>query len=64
VFRNFYAHRNIDTFQKAQNAARQMGVSGRGTPSQLLAKVISGSSQPILREWLDDIKDMMDLLCN
>jgi hypothetical protein len=65
VFRNFYAHRNDDTFRKTQTAARQLGIpGGRQWPSQLLSTPTAGAVQPILVDWLDDIQNLMDLLCH
>jgi hypothetical protein len=65
VFRNFFAHRNDDTFRKTQTAALQLGIpGGRAHPARLLSTPIAGAAQPILAEWLDDIQNLMDLLCN
>lgn len=64
LFRNFYAHRNDDTCRKTQTAARQLGIpSGRLRPSQLLSTPVAGAVQPIRLDWLDDIRNLMDLLC-
>jgi len=65
VFRNFFAHRNDDTFRKTQTAALQLGIpGGRAHPSRLLSTPAAGAAQPILADWLDDIQNLMDLLCN
>jgi hypothetical protein len=65
VFRNFFAHRNDDTFRKTQAAAHQLAVpGGRMRPSQVLSTAPVGGVGPLLADWLDDIQNVMDLLCH
>lgn len=63
AFRNFYAHRNDDTFRKAVGLARHYGLSTQLRPSEILVSHTPGRPQSVLAEWIDDIRYVSDSLC-
>ena len=63
TYRNFYAHRNDDTAQKAKEIARQYSIPVRGHPSQILCTPAYGRPQVLLLDWIDDIRFVLELLC-
>lgn len=64
TFRNFYAHRNEESAQKALNLARtQYLIVGPRHPSEALSVPAKARPQPLLLDWLDEIDAMMELLC-
>ncbi len=61
--RNFFAHRNEETARKAVNIARSYGLSTLLRPSDILVSVSPGRPQSVLGDWLDDIRHVIELLC-
>lgn len=65
VFRNFYAHRNEETAAKAIDlAARQYLIRGHTHPTPALATPSYRRPQPLVLDWLDDIRAVIELLCD
>jgi hypothetical protein len=61
--RNFFAHRNEETARKAVNIARSYGLSTLLRPSDILISIAPGRPQSVLSDWLDDIRYVIELLC-
>lgn len=54
TLRNFYAHRNEDTWRKVRNKALNMGAYTISHPDQLSIHLIPGRPVSVLQDWLDD----------
>lgn len=52
--RNFYAHRNDDTWRKVRTRAGGMGILNISHPDQLLLSRIPTRSLTIFEDWLDE----------
>ena len=63
VFRNFFAHRNVQTSQAARNIASRYTLPSKLSPTDLLLAVSPGASDPVIIEWLAEIKITADFLC-
>lgn len=64
TFRNFYAHRNEESAQKAiQLARRQYLITGAGHPTEALSLPAIKRPQALLLDWLDEMQAVMELLC-
>jgi len=64
-FRNFYAHRNDESAQRAVQLARtQYLIVGPRHPSDALALPAKNRTQALILDWLDDMRAMVDLLCD
>ena len=63
TFRNFYAHRNYITAQKAKNIARYYTIFVHNHPSKILFSYAYGRPQILILDWIDDMKIVLDLLC-
>jgi hypothetical protein len=65
TIRNFYAHRCDDTSRKAGGVGIKLGLSA--TPSlhatQIMCTRLPKRPQNIATDWLDDIGNVIDLLC-
>jgi hypothetical protein len=65
TIRNFYAHRCDDTSRKAGTVGIRLGLSA--TPSlhatQIMCTRLPKRPQNIATDWLDDIGNVIDLLC-
>jgi hypothetical protein len=64
VLRNFYAHRNQGTQQAAQLIATAYGIPSFLRPSQILFSNPMTRPQPLIFEWLDELKITADFLCD
>ena len=64
TFRNFFAHRNEETAGKIKNRARNLGVSPTLRPCEILCTSQPGRSQHVLSDWLDDLRVVINLMCN
>lgn len=66
TIRNFYAHRCDDTSRKAGNVGIRLGLSA--TPSlhatQIMCARLPRRPQNVATDWLDDIGNVIDLLCS
>ena len=63
TFRNFYAHRNYYTAQKAKNIARYYTILVHNHPSNILFSYAYGRPQILILDWIDDMKIVLELLC-
>jgi hypothetical protein len=61
TMRNFFAHKNRDSAERARELRRHYGVTQDVSPWELLAVVPPQSGQPLVREWLDDLGAMISL---
>jgi len=65
TFRNFYAHRNDESAEKAiAFARRQYLITGIYHPSAALATPAYKRPQPLILDWLDEMQAVMELLCD
>ncbi len=65
VFRNFYAHRNEESAQKAVKiASRYYLIVGQHHPTDALVRHAYGRPQALLLDWLDEMETVMELLCD
>jgi hypothetical protein len=65
VFRNFYAHRNQESAEKAIRIARQQYlIAGVSHPTEALAQPALQRPQALVLDWLDEIEVIMDFLCD
>jgi hypothetical protein len=66
TIRNFYAHRCDDTPRKAGNVGVKLGLSA--TPNlhatEIMCSTLPRRPQNIATDWLDDIGNVIDLLCS
>jgi hypothetical protein len=66
TIRNFYAHRCDDTSRKAGNVGVKLGLSA--TPNlhatEIMCSTLPRRPQNIATDWLDDIGNVIDLLCS
>jgi hypothetical protein len=52
--RNFYAHRNADTWRKVRTKAHSMGIFGITHPNDLITSILPGRPISLFEDWLDD----------
>jgi hypothetical protein len=64
--RNFYAHRCDETFQKAALVGVKLGLSSqpRLRATKIMCSRLPKRPQNILTDWLDDMLNVIDLLCS
>jgi hypothetical protein len=62
-FRNFYAHRNEITMTAAVSLAGAYSMSTMEHPTQVLSASAYGRIQPIILDWIDDVHNVIGLLC-
>jgi hypothetical protein len=62
--RNFYAHRSSNTAERiARIANRKYAIAQLRHPNDFMNNLIPGRAQPLLMEWLGDIRRVSDALC-
>lgn len=54
--RNFYCHRNKDTYDSAYSKARNWGATSRLHPDELVLKPRPGRPVPIIRDWIGEAR--------
>jgi hypothetical protein len=65
VFRNYYAHRNRGTKERAQNVAAQYGIRTNQHPSDILLDYpLSTPGSSLLQIWLGELQHTIALLCS
>lgn len=62
--RHFFSHRNEETMRVALSHSRSYGLAGLRHPKELLRAVATGRPQPIVLDWLDDISNVVGLMCD
>lgn len=63
TFRNFFAHRNEETARKVTSKARSLALSTQLSASEVLCTRLPGRPQHIISDWLDDLRAIMDYMC-
>ena len=63
--RNFYAHRCDETFRKAAQVGIKLGLSSKPDlrPTQVMCSKLPGRPQIVISDWLDDIENVIGMLC-
>ena len=61
TIRNFYAHRNEDTWHKVRNKARSFGALRLKHPDELMLHYLPMRSVSLLQDWLDDTELFFEL---
>lgn len=61
--RHFYAHRNEDTEARAVQLARAYGMAPTRRVTDLLCSRAPSRPQTVLLDWLDDLRIVVELLC-
>lgn len=66
TIRNFYAHRCDDTSRKASNVGIKLGLSAMANlhATEIMCSKLSKRPQNVATDWLDDIGNVIDLLCS
>jgi len=65
TIRNFYAHRCDETFRKAGNVGIRLGLSAVPNlhATEIMCSKLSKRPHNIATDWLDDIGNVIDILC-
>lgn len=61
--RNFFAHRNDETFRKVRDRAILLGLGGNLRPSEFVCTALPSRPQNLISDWLDEIRLTIELLC-
>lgn len=61
--RNFYAHRNQSTIRIARSLASSYSIATSNHPTQIIRMSAYGRHQPLILDWIDDVRNIFDLLC-
>lgn len=64
--RNFYAHRCDETLNRLTTLSSRVGfvATGRVHPTEVFRYEIPGRNMIVLRDWLFDMDNVADLMCN
>jgi hypothetical protein len=64
--RNFYAHRCDETFRKAAAVGVTLGLATKPTlrASSIMSSRLPKRPQNVIMDWLDDMENVVDLLCS
>lgn len=63
IARNFFAHRNKNTMTLTKTIARSAGLSTKLRPSEILVSTAPGRPQNLISDCLDDIRNIIDVIC-
>jgi hypothetical protein len=63
TIRNFFAHRSLQSAQKIPGVARGIGLSVGLRPCEILCSRLPGRPQNVLADWIDDIRNAIELAC-
>jgi hypothetical protein len=61
--RNFYAHRNDETFRKVRDKAVLLGLGRNLRPCEFVCMALPSRPQNLISDWLDEIRLTVELLC-
>jgi hypothetical protein len=61
--RNFYAHRNDETFRKVRDKAILLGLGRNLRPCEFVCMILPSRPQNLISDWLDEIRLTIELLC-
>jgi len=62
IFRNYYAHRNEDSYRKILNAETDMGFTPMKRANEFLLHVPPGKTACVIEEWLIDLQIVSDIM--
>jgi hypothetical protein len=64
--RNFYAHRCDETFRKATRVGMKLGLATmpKLRPTEIMCARLPKRPSNVITEWLDDMANVVDLLCS
>lgn len=64
--RNFYAHRCDETARKAARVGVKLGLSTKPElrPTKILCSKLPKRPQNVLTDWIDDMSNIIDVLCS
>jgi hypothetical protein len=62
--RNFYAHRNDETFRKVQTKAALLGLGTNLRPCEFVCASLPSRPQNLISDWLDEMRLTIELLCD
>ena len=62
--RNFYAHRNDETFRKVQSKAALLGLGTNLRPCEFVCASLPSRPQNLISDWLDEMRLTIELLCD
>jgi hypothetical protein len=63
TMRNFYAHRNADTWRKAHNKGNAMGIFAATHVDEIVTAFLPGRSIRVFEDWLDDTELFFEEAC-
>jgi hypothetical protein len=63
ALRNFYAHRNDETYRRVQRSAVILGLGITLRSCQVLCTNLPSRPQNLICDWFDEIRFTIDLLC-
>ena len=63
AFRNYFGHRNESTRLSAMRLAAGHGIPGPKSPAEIVLARAIGRPQPILADWLDEVRFTIEMLC-
>lgn len=63
TMRNFFAHRDEGTARKTARVARAAGVNVQLRPSEILCSRSPGRPQNVITDWIDDVRNIIELAC-
>lgn len=65
TIRNFYAHRCDETYRKAARVGIKLGLSTKAElrATKILCSRLPKRPQNVLTDWIDDMSNVIDLLC-
>ncbi len=61
--RNFFAHRSEYTAKESRFVASNLGVNANLRPSEVLCTFRAGRPQNVLCDWIDDLRIVVELIC-
>jgi hypothetical protein len=66
IVRNFYAHRCDETARKAARVGVKLGLSTKPElrPTKILCSKLPKRPQNVLTDWIDDMSNIIDVLCS
>lgn len=63
AIRNFFAHRCEETAKNAASLARRLGVGVGLRPCEIMCAQLPGRPQGVLADWIDDIRNAIEVAC-
>lgn len=63
TFRNFYAHRNRESYDAALSLRTHYGITARGHPTSVLLARAYGRHQALILDWVADLRNVVEYLC-